>query len=151
MSIRGQCHCRNISYRLEWPHNVDVIPSRACGCSFCTTHSASYTSHPKARLGAQVRYSEKHSIYRFGTETADFHVCSTCGCVPFVTCEIDGQVYAVVNTKTFTSIRDYQLEESTANFGDEDVSVRLARRKKFWIPNVYINLPTPTKHSPWNV
>lgn len=148
MSIQGRCHCRNISYQLDWPHNADVIPSRTCSCSFCTVHGASYTSHSKARLSASIRATEEHSIYRFGTETADFHVCSTCGCVPFVTFEIDGQIYAVVNTKTFGSIGDHQLEESTADFGDENVSVRLARRKKFWIPNVYIDIPPPTERSP---
>ncbi|TNE44709.1 MAG: hypothetical protein EP343_29035 [Deltaproteobacteria bacterium] len=151
MSIQGQCHCRNISYQLEWPHNLDVIPCRACSCSFCTVHGASYTSHPKASLSVGIRVAEEHSIYRFGTETADFHVCSRCGCVPFVTCEIDGQVYAVVNTKTFGSIENYPLEESTADFGNEDVSVRLARRKKFWIPNVSIDIPTQPSAPPRTV
>jgi hypothetical protein len=72
--------------------------------------------------------------YRFGTKTADFHVCSTCGEVPIVTCVIEGARYAVVNVNTFDDVDRSQLVESAANFEGETTEIRRARRRRNWTP-----------------
>lgn len=78
------------------------------------------------------------SKYRFGTETAEFYVCSVCGTVPFVTSDIDDVRYAVVNVTTFDNVDISTLSSSPTNFDDEDTGTRLDRRKRNWISNVRI-------------
>ena len=72
-SIRGKCHCGNISHELEWPETGRKLRVRACGCSFCTKHGGAYTSHPAARLTARVTDPSVVNEYTFGTETATLH------------------------------------------------------------------------------
>jgi len=76
--------------------------------------------------------------YAFGTKTADFHVCATCGAVPFVTSRIDGRFFAVVNVNTFDGVDPSLLKRATAVFDGEDESGRLSRRKRNWIPDVVV-------------
>ena len=82
------------------------------------------------------------SKYQFAIETADFYVCSVCGVVPFVVCEIDDTQYAVVNVASFETVGDLSLSSSSSNFDGEDTSSRLERRKCNWIPNVVISTST---------
>ena len=77
-------------------------------------------------------------MYRFGTGTADFYVCSVCGVPPLVLSEIDGSRYAVVNINTFDDIHGLSFSTSTSNFDGEDTGSRLERRKRNWIPNVLL-------------
>jgi hypothetical protein len=72
--------------------------------------------------------------YRFGTRTADFHVCSTCGVVPIVTCEIEGRRYAVVNVNTFEGIDRARFVNAVVDFDGESTEGRLARRQRNWTP-----------------
>src|SRR5262245_61276136 len=89
--ILGSCHCGNIRFTLDWPDARAAIPARACGCSMCTKHRGVWTSHPAARFALDVGDESRVTRYRFGTGTADFHVCAACGVVPIVTCTIDGR------------------------------------------------------------
>jgi len=56
-----------------------------------------------------------------------------------VTSNIDGHLYAVVNSKTFENLDYSQLQHAPANFDGESEHLRLARRKRNWIPNVEIS------------
>lgn len=138
MRIEGKCHCGNVSYVLDWPGDGASIPVRACGCAFCTKHGASWTSHRDAALAVDVRDPALVSMYRFGTGTADFHVCARCGIPPLVTCAIEGNLYAVVNANTFEGIHPSSLARSATNFDGEGTGERLERRKRNWIPTVRI-------------
>ena len=133
MLLSGKCHCGNIGLELEWEGDPPRIPARACGCSFCFKHGGVWTSNPKARLDIVIRDRSLVSKYAFGTRTATFHVCVRCGAVPFVTCEMDGRVYAVVNVNTLE-----RLDRASASFEGEDLASRLARRKRNWIAEVRI-------------
>lgn len=133
--IQGGCHCRSISYILRWPAAGEVR-ARECACTFCRKHATAWTSHREARLDATV--AGLVSKYKFGTDTAEFHVCARCGVVPFVTSDIDDRSYAVVNVNTFEG--DVSLTRSPASFSDEDTPTRLGRRKDNWIPDVTILL-----------
>jgi hypothetical protein len=64
--------------------------------------------------------------YRFGTKTADFHVCLTCGAIPIVTCMIEGIRYAVFNVNTFDDVDRSELVETATNFDGETTESRLA-------------------------
>jgi hypothetical protein len=134
--IVGRCHCGNLSFRLDWEPEPAQIPARACTCSFCTKHGGVWTSCPTGSLEVAIRHSQCVSKYSFGTRTAEFHVCATCGVVPVVTSRIDGQLYAVVNVNAFENVDPARLTRSAASFDAEDEAARLARRARYWIPRV---------------
>jgi hypothetical protein len=139
MRIEGKCHCGNIRYALDWPGDGAAIALRACGCSFCTKHGGSWTSHRDAELVAEIRDASLVSKYRFGTGTADFYVCARCGAVPFVASAIDDHLYAVVNANTFEGIDSSSLVRTATSFDGEGAGERLERRKRNWIRTVHIS------------
>jgi hypothetical protein len=136
MVISGGCHCGNSTFALDWPQDPPQIPARTCTCSFCLKHGGVWTSSPTAALAIQVLDAALVSRYCFGTQTATFHVCSRCGVVPVVTCELDSHVYAVVNVNTFQNVEPSWLQRSAADFEGEELDSRLARRKRNWIASV---------------
>jgi hypothetical protein len=141
MLLHGGCHCGNIAFDLDWQVDADAIPARACDCSFCIKHGGVWTSHPRARLRVTVRDPARVSPYAFGTRTATFHVCTACGATPFVTSDIEGRSYAVVNVNTLDGVQPSQLQRSPATFDGESVAARLARRQRNWIADVRIVSP----------
>ena len=132
--ISGSCHCGNIRVALDWPDAGSTIPVRACGCTLCTKHRAIWTSHPDGRFHLRIADDSRVTRYRFGTKTADFHVCMTCGVLPIVTCEIEGSRYAVVNVNAFDNVDRSELIEVATNFEGETVENRLTRRRRNWMP-----------------
>jgi len=136
VEIKGCCHCGAISYTYYLPEECDHIPARACGCDFCQRHGGCYTSNPKAALDVSIGDTTNVHIYRFATETADFHVCKNCGVVPMVTCRLDETLYAVVNVNCFLAINSAMIVRSASDFEDEAKQARLNRRKTSWIPCV---------------
>ena len=134
--IHGSCHCGNICITFDWPEPGPTIPVRACGCALCTKHRAVWTSHPDGRFDLRITDDSRVTRYRFGTKTADFHVCSTCGVVPIATCIIEGVRYAVVNVNTFDGVDRSQLVEAPRDFEGETTEARLARRHRSWTPEV---------------
>lgn len=133
----GRCHCGNIGFAFGWPGGR-TIPVRACQCSFCVKHGGAYTSHPEGSLHIAIKDRTKAEVYRFGTGTADFHLCRACGVVPVVTSEIDGTRYGVINVNTLEDIDRRRLESSDTDFAGEGTDDRLARRVRNWVPNVTI-------------
>ena len=138
MLIAGKCHCGNIAFGLEWEGDPPEIPARACGCSFCVKHGGVWTSNPRSRLTVTIRDAALVSKYAFGTGTATFYVCSTCGAVPLVASEIANRLYAVVNVNTLENVDESWLRRAAANFDGEGVDSRLARRQRNWIADVRI-------------
>lgn len=138
MRISGSCHCGNITFRLDWRPEPTEIPARACTCSFCAKHGGLWTSCPTGSLRITVRQPELVSKYSFGTRTADFHVCSSCGVVPVVTSRIDGRLYAVVSVNAFQDVDPALVRRAAATYDGESESTRLARRKLNWIAAVEI-------------
>ncbi len=138
--ITGSCHCHNISIELEWPTDDGRLEVRACSCTFCRRHVGEYISHRDARLRATIADETALSKYRFGTGTAEFQVCARCGVVPFVTSEINGQVYAVVNVNSFDDLGRFRLATTITDFDGETTESRLVRRRSTWIPEVVIDL-----------
>ena len=132
--IYGSCHCGNIRVAFDWPGSGPTIPVRACGCAFCTKHNAVWTSHRDGRFDLRMADASQVTRYRFGTETADFHVCLTCGVIPIATCMIEVAQYAVVNVNAFDDVDRSELVETAADFEGETTETRLARRQRNWTP-----------------
>ena len=137
-AIPGSCHCGNVRFVLGWPTSESQIPVRRCSCTFCQKHAGAWTSHRDSELRIEVHDRSRITRYRFGTETADFYICSVCGVVPLVLSEIDDCQYAVVNVNTFEDIGGLLLCSSSSNFDGENVGSRLERRKRNWIPSVLL-------------
>ncbi len=136
MLINGGCHCRNISFQLDWRPEPEFIPARACDCSFCVKHGGVWTSCPTGRLQVTLHEPDQVSVYAFETKTADFHVCRNCGVVPVVSCSIDAQLHAVVSVNAFDDVARSLVRQASASFGAEATGDRLARRKRNWIAQV---------------
>lgn len=132
--LQGGCHCGNIRVAISWADRHQAIPVRACGCSFCIKHQAVWTSHPDGSFDLQVADASRTTPYRLGTNTAEFHVCSTCGVAPIVTCVIEGTRYAVLNANTFDDVKSLQLAQTATDFEGETTQSRLARRRRNWTP-----------------
>lgn len=136
VDIAGSCHCGNVRIALSWPRAESLIAIRECGCSFCQKHGGAWTSHRDAELVIHIDRPSLVSKYRFGTETAEFYVCSLCGVVPLVLSRIDGADYAVVNVNTFDDTAGLAFDTSQTDFDGEDTASRLDRRRRNWIPSV---------------
>ena len=136
MLIHGKCHCGNIAFSLRWEPDPAVIPARACACSFCTKHGGVWTSNPGSSLTISVNEPAFLSKYVFGTRTAEFQICASCGIVPVVTCCIDDRLYAVVSVNAFEGVADSLIRRVPADFDGEEEKGRLARRQRNWIANV---------------
>ena len=136
MLISGSCHCRNISFKLTWVPEPSEIPARACTCSFCIKHGGVWTSCPTGSLKVIIKEPSLVAAYAFGTETAEFSVCSRCGTVPLVTSRIEGRLYAVVSVNAFEGVEPSLLRRTSATFESESEQTRLARRKRNWIAHV---------------
>jgi hypothetical protein len=141
MLIQGRCHCGNIAFSLAWDPDPVEIPARACTCSFCVKHGGVWTSNPAGSLKVTVKEPRLVSKYQFGTRTAEFHVCGSCGVVPVVTSRIEGKLYAVVNVNTFENVDRTSLRLAPASFDGEGQDPRLARRSRNWIARVEYREP----------
>jgi hypothetical protein len=134
--IDGGCHCGNIRFAFFRPPWEGTLPARACGCSFCRKHNGAYTSHPQGRIEITIADPDRLERYRFGTRTADFLICRSCGVVPIVTSEIDGHLYAVVSVHAFEGIDPGTIEVGPVDFDGEGTGDRLQRRTQSWIGEV---------------
>lgn len=134
--LTGSCHCGALRLELRWPADVKKIGARHCGCTFCRKHGAAWTSHPDAALTVRAERGCTPSRYRFGSGTADFLICPTCGVPTAVLSEIEGHVHAVVNVNALDDVGDYELADTRTDFDGEDTASRLRRRQQNWIAAV---------------
>ena len=131
---QGGCHCTKIRYTLDWP-DAGALPARRCTCSYCTRFNGTWTSHPEASLELKYRTPDG-AFYRFGTKTADFIFCRSCGVTVAVVCTLEDRVFAVVNINTLDADQGIEFETGDSDFDGETVENRLDRRKTRWIGNV---------------
>jgi hypothetical protein len=138
MLITGSCHCRNITFRLNWTPEPTEIPARACTCSFCSKRGGLWTSCPAGALEISVQDPKLLSRYLFGTRTAEFLVCAKCGVAPAVTSLIKDRLYAVVSVNAFDNVDSSMIRRAAATFDGESEEVRLTRRAQNWISSVTV-------------
>ena len=127
----GACHCRNIEIRLESDRVPSELPLRTDTCSFCNKHHAIYTSDPEGEAHLAVRDGTLIERYRFGTKTADFLICKSCGV--FIAAYMPAPPLAVINVNALDA-RDAFLKNEliVASFDGEAPEQRLTRRRARW-------------------
>lgn len=135
----GGCHCGAVNYRYILPVAVDEIPVRACACSFCTKHTARYTSHPQGQLLIELTAEGTLTGYRFGTETGEAQFCKQCGVYLFMLCEVDTRLCAALNVNSFDNFNLEGRDVPVLQLSGDTIAERLNRRRKFWIQDVQIS------------
>jgi hypothetical protein len=130
----GGCHCQKLRYTLYWP-DKGPLPARRCACSYCTRFNGTWTSHSNARLDLNFSDTDETN-YRFGTQTADFVFCRSCGVMLVAMCTLDGRLRAVVNVHTLDPVQGLAFETADSDFDGESVDQRLDRRLSRWIGDV---------------
>jgi hypothetical protein len=129
----GACHCKNIELRLESDKTALELPLRTDTCSFCKKQHALYTSDPQGALHITVHDADLLAQYRFGTKTADFLSCKTCGV--FLAAYMPEAALAVINVNTLESRADFLANElKVVDLDAETLEQRLRRRKGGWTP-----------------
>jgi hypothetical protein len=129
----GACHCGNVEVRLESNKTARELGLRTDTCSFCNKHRALYTSDPEGALHIVARRADLVTRYRFGTKTADFLFCKTCGV--FVAAYMPEAALAVVNVNVLDARGAFfESELKVADLDKETLEQRLARRKVRWTP-----------------
>jgi hypothetical protein len=132
-TYEGACHCRNLELRLASDKTPLELGTRADGCSFCKRHRAVYTADPAGSLSLTVRDASLLSRYRFGTKTADFLLCKSCGV--FVAAYVPEPPLAVVNVNVLEASAAFLATElHLADLDQEPLEARLARRRARWTP-----------------
>ena len=138
--LNGGCHCGNVDFTLITDKDPDGFVPRRCSCSMCMKHGASYISDPEAQLTLRYRDGSKLSLYRFGHGTSQWMICSRCGVLVAVLCEIEGRLRAVVRVQSIKE-HPFPRPEVATNFETESIEGRLQRRARTWIGTVTVSPP----------
>ena len=128
MVLQGQCHCGNLSFRLE--ANGPLRP-RACQCRFCRSHGAVCASDPAGRAIITILDQALVSRYRFAQRTADFLICRSCGVYLGAVLQTPKGCYSTLN------LRAAELELPAADpvdYDGESTDARVHRRAAKWTP-----------------
>jgi hypothetical protein len=140
-TIAGGCHCGRLTFALSTMRDVATIIPRACRCSFCRKHGAAYISDRQGRLILKTTGSPD-DVYRFGYGITDFHVCNRCGVLVAATwSDSDREDFGVVNVRAFEGQPVSIALPLDADFDEEDVPQREARRKDNWTPALVLAKP----------
>ena len=132
---RGACHCGSIRLSFGSESDPAALSSRCCTCTFCTRHGAIWTSDADGFLEITVSDEAALSRYRFGTGTADFLICKTCGSVAVAVMEEEEKgIVAVLNTNLLEDRDAFQEGYGDISYDGEEVEDRLTRRSQRWTP-----------------
>ncbi len=127
----GRCHCGGIEVRLSSKLSPAELGTRTDTCSFCAKHGSLYTSDPGGQLTIAIADPTRVERYRFGTKTADFLICRTCGV--FVAACMEDR--AVLNINVLAERAAFLANPiKVADLDGESLEDRLARRRRRWTP-----------------
>lgn len=134
MNIHGGCKCGNIE--IVWQVDEPSLSPRACQCDYCVARNASYVSSPNSEISVTIKNSAFHYIVCHGTNIAEFHECSNCNTLVFVSADINNSIYGVINS---SCLPDLNFEAPVKmQFSQETTHERLVRRSQNWCHPVLI-------------
>ncbi len=125
------CHCGALIARYWTGIPVSRWTPRGCACRYCQAQGALYVSDPEGRL----QFIEVHAgalvPYLFGTHTAQFLSCHTCG-IYLGARAIAGDV-GILNVRTLQPWIELPAA-AMVDHGAEDAVRRVERRRARWTP-----------------
>ncbi|HEY1796085.1 MAG TPA: hypothetical protein VGG57_08195 [Stellaceae bacterium] len=130
----GGCHCGNLKVRLRLTQPPAEIRLRACGCSFCRRHNTRTASDPDGAVGIWAEDWSFVQLYRFGTGTAEFVICSRCGVYIGAMGDTASGKRAVINTTCLDDRDLFTRDPAPTDHDGETTESRLARRAANWTP-----------------
>lgn len=137
-TLHGSCHCRCIRVDVTLPRATASYTPRACDCSFCRKHGASYVSDPTGTLRIHLHDSNALGRYRQGNGLAEFLLCKTCGVLVGVAYEEDGQTFATLNSLVIDGGASF-LAPTAVSPQTLGADAKIARWKAFWFADVALS------------
>ncbi len=141
-TLRGGCHCGNITVAFETALNPHALPLRACQCSFCVRHGGVTTSDPAGLLVVEVRQPGQLQRYRFALGITDFLNCRSCGVYVAAVMGSEGRSLGVLNVNVLDDREPFARAAQPMQYGAEKVEDREARRATAWMPVVVRSGPS---------
>ncbi|MGA9854872.1 MAG: aldehyde-activating protein [Gammaproteobacteria bacterium] len=136
-TLIGRCHCGNLQISFETGFTQADLPLRACRCSFCRAHGAVTTTDPNGRVSINTKDPTKIRHYRFGLGITDFLICANCGVFVAAVMQIDGTLYASLNSNVLGMRAQLQGQPRAVDYEGESIDQRRTRRKQQWTPAVF--------------
>lgn len=109
---------------------------RACSCTFCRAHVARTLADPEGLAEISAADWSRVAHYRFGTRTADYLICSSCGVYLGAVCETGNGLRAVINVNSLDDSAQFKQTPVVHDYDGETPEARLARRALRWMPAV---------------
>jgi hypothetical protein len=133
--FHGGCHCSQLAIEFSTSQDPAAINPRACDCSFCSKHGASYISDPAGRLSVSVNSAGSLREYQQGTNTARFLLCNHCGVLVAIIYRHDSRIFGSVNVGCLngpTGLGNSMLASPQQLPQEEKIS----RWLNLWVPDV---------------
>jgi hypothetical protein len=138
MEHAGGCHCGNLRLRLQLTRLPAEYATRSCSCSFCRAHATRTVSDPDGHVEIQADDWSRIERYRFGSGTADYLLCRTCGVYIGAVCETELGTRAVTNVNSLADRASFPQASSFPDHDNEPVKARMTRRAANWTPAVMV-------------
>jgi len=136
--LEGGCRCGGI--RLRFGTTLREFAPRACDCSFCRRHDASWISDAHGSLVLSCDPDHIH-YERQGSGQARFLLCDSCDTLVAVLYHDGDTRYAAVNAACLAA-RDGLLAPTPVSPGTLSAGDKASRWKRLWIADVELR-PRP--------
>ena len=136
--LKGGCHCGNVKVVLSTSIRPEEFHPRACDCSFCMMHGASYVSDPAGGLAIDVTGPDTLGEYRQGSGSAAILLCRRCGVVVAAVYQDGASRYGTVNSRCLDERAALGVPE-TVSPQTLGVGEKKSRWVRLWTPGVEIN------------
>jgi hypothetical protein len=134
MEFVAGCHCGALSARYQTMLPTASWSMRACQCAFCIAHGAVSTSDPNGSMSFSVSEPDLLQRYQFGTRSADFLICKSCGVFVGVVMTHGTQRWGVLNVRTVQPQPSDLPASQPLRYGAEGMRERAQRRTARWTP-----------------
>ena len=132
----GGCHCGNIRVQVRLTRLPADMLIRSCACSFCRSHGTRTVSDPAGQADLWASDWDLVQRYRFGSRTADYLLCRSCGVYVGAVCETPSGPRTVINTLCLSNRETFTQQPARPDYDGEETEARLSRREANWMPVV---------------